>query len=398
MSSERIFHPGVTNTEVKLNGGEGLCLAGGGQAMLREGLLRRVGKGELLISWTTGGVTEPSDGNVTRLARSVDNGRTWQDAGVFRHPYRGLFTTELFCPREGEVHAFFSTYAFGVWMTQLISYRAISRDGGKTWSGPHSIPGGIHSVWPGTGVTLSDGRWMIPVSWAELIGPRWAEPSHGQPPVKGQVGLRELEQEAAPYGASLQYRYGMGNAWADANHRYVCGVMLSGDGGNTFALRGHITGGVNGHLMEPRVMELGGGRVVMLIRSQKEGWLMRSESLDHGETWAPAVRTDIPNPSAKVNLLKARDGRIFLIHNPRGHQGAIMGGRNPLSVWVSDDGMRTWRVKADLVKDLRPNVSLNYPDGFIDEEAREIVFCWEDIQRLFVMRVPLEIGSLALEG
>jgi predicted neuraminidase len=214
--------------------------------------------------------------------------------------------------------------------------------------------------------------------------------------VTGQVGLRPLNQSAAPFGASLSYRYGLGNAWADANHRYACGVMLSDDGGATFRLRGHITGGVHGHLMEPQVVELAGGCTVMLIRSQKEGWLLRSESSDGGETWSDAVRSEIPNPSAKVNLLKAADGRVFMIHNPVGHQGALMGGRNPLALWVSDDGMKTWRVKADLVKDLRPNVSLNYPSGYLDEESRELVFCWEDIHSLFIMRVPMGIGSAAL--
>jgi hypothetical protein len=55
--------------------------------------------------------------------------------------------------------------------------------------------------------------------------------------------------------------------------------------------------------------------------------------------------------------------------------------------------MRTWRIKADLVTDPRPQASLNYPDGFIDEGAGEIVFCWEDVQRLFLVRVPLTIST-----
>ncbi len=388
MSTNRIFHPAVTNTEVLLPGANTLCLDGGGQALLREGLLRRVGRNQLLITWTTGGVTEPSDGNVTRIARSEDNGLTWQDAGLFRHPHRGLFTTELFCPDNGpEVHAFLNTYAFGSWMTQLLSYRAISQDGGKTWTGPHSIPGGIQSVWPNYGIRLASGAWLIPMSWAELTGEEWCEPSHGQPPFPGQVGLRPLQQTTLPYGAQLQHRYGKGNEWADKNHRYCVGVMRSTDQGKSFSRHGYLTGGVNGHLIEPRVVELNDGRIVMLIRSQREGFLMRSESHDDGQTWSPVARTDIPNPSAKVNILKAKDGRIFLIHNPIGLQG----GRNPISLWVSDDGMQTWRVKADLVRDPQPNAWLNYPDGFIDEEAGQLVFCWEDIQRLYVMRVPLDL-------
>ncbi len=400
MNNERIFHPAATNTEVLLPGSGTLCIDSGGRAwrpFLREGLLRRVGPAELLITWTTGGVTEPADGNVTRIARSTDNGRTWEDAGLFRHPTRGLFTTELFCPNDGaEVHAFINTYPFGSWMTQLLSYRAISRDGGRTWDGPHSIPGGIQNVWPNRGIKLSTGAWLIPMSWAELIGEEWAEPAHGRAPVPGQVGARLLMQTEVPFGTDTYQRYHKGNEWADRNHRYCVGVMRSDDQGRTFGLHGHIAGGVAGHLIEPRVVELADGRIVMLIRSQKEGFLLRSESRDGGLTWTPAVRTDIMNPSAKVNILKARDGRIFLIHNPVGHQGNIMGGRNPLSLWISDDGMQTWRVKVDLVKDSRPNMSLNYPDGFLDEAAGELVFCWEDTEKLFVMRVPMEITSLNL--
>lgn len=392
MANERVIHSAATNSEVLLPGSNTLCLACGNRGFLREGLLRRVGPGELLVTWTTGGVTEPSDGNVTRIARSTDNGTTWQDLGLFRHPHRGLFTTELFCPDDhGEVHAFINTYPFGSWMTQLLSYRAVSRDGGRTWTGPHAIPGGIHNVWPNRGIVLASGAWLIPMSWAELTGEEWCEPAHGRAPAQGQVGTRPVPQTEVPYGADTSRRYHQGNAWADRNHRYCVGVMRSDDGGNSFNRHGYITGGAHGHLIEPRVVELNDGRIVMLIRSQKEGFLLRSESRDDGRSWSAAVRTDIPNPSAKVNLLKARDGRIFLLHNPTGHQGAVMGGRNPLALWVSDDGMQSWRVKVDLVKDSRPNVSLNYPDGFLDEAAGELLFCWEDTERLFLMRLPMGI-------
>ena len=131
----------------------------------------------------------------------------------------------------------------------------------------------------------------------------------------------------------------------------------------------------------------------MLIRSQRDGWLWRSESADRGESWATAVKSDIPNPGAKVHPLRARDGRVFLLHNPTMHSGQIMGARNPLSLWVSRDDMQTWDVKVDLVKDSAKNVSLNYPDGYLDEEKRELVFVWEDTKSVFLMRVPMNIAN-----
>ncbi len=358
----------------------------------REALLCRVGPRRLLACWTTGGFSEPWAGNFTMLASSDDDGATWTPCGEFRHPTRGLFTTELFVPRECEVHAFLQTYDSGAWMTQLHSYRAVSRDGGRSWTGPHSIPGGVANVWTGRGLVHSSGRWIIPVSWAEMTGDEWAPPSVGHPPVEGRVGTRALPQVHLPYGADSQLLYRAGNAWADRNHRYVCNALLCDDGGATFRRRGYVRGGAQGWLIEPRVVELSDGRVAMLIRSQQDGWLWRSASADGGETWSDAEQSDIPNPAAKVCLLRARDGRIFLVHNPSGDSAAGMAGRNPLSLWVSRDDMKTWSVKVDLVRDDAPGASLNYPDGFLDEAAGQLVLAWEDTRRVFLMRVPMDIA------
>jgi hypothetical protein len=357
----------------------------------REGLLRQAGEQDLLAMWTTGGPTEPWIGNRTIIRRSADGGKSWTEAGTFTHPSRGLFTTELFVAPDHSMHAFINTYDVGVWMTQLLSYRAISHDGGLTWNGPHSIPGGLQNVWPNRGIRHSSGRWIIPVSWAEIYGAEWAAPSVGFPPVRGQVGLRELEQELLPYGADVNLQYPRACDWSDRNHRYVCGAMLSDDEGQTFRLRGYLRGGAHGHLLEPRVVELADGRVVMLLRAQRDGRLWRSESADGGETWPAPVRSEIPNPGAKVNILRATDGRIFLLHNPSEDSGVAMVGRNPLSLWVSEDDMQTWPVRVDLIRDRRPRSSLNYPDGFLDEKAGMIRFLWEDTYAVHFTSVPMDI-------
>jgi predicted neuraminidase len=345
-----------------------------------------------MCTWTTGGFSEPWLGNFTMAAYSDDDGETWSEPEIlFRHSRRGLFTTELFVPKDREVHAFLQTYDVGVWMTQLHSYRAISVDGGRTWRGPNSIPGGVNNVWVNQGIVHSSGRWVIPVSWAEHIGDEWCEPSVGRSPAAPCVGGKEKHVSEVPWGADSQLQYRAGCEWADRNHRYVVGAILSDDAGATFRLRGHIVGGKHGWLIEPKVVELSDGRIAMLIRSQRDGWLWWSESGDGGETWSPATQTDCPNPSAKVKLLRSRDGCIFLIHNPVQSTGAIMAGRNPLSLWVSSDDMRTWGVKVDLVKDSAPNVSLNYPDGYVDEERKELHFAWEDTVRVYLVRVPVDI-------
>jgi predicted neuraminidase len=205
------------------------------------------------------------------------------------------------------------------------------------------------------------------------------------------VGGQPLAVENVPYMAEGMVQYRAGNAWSDRNHRYCVGVMVSDDEGQSFRRCGYLKGGVHGWLIEPRVVELERGHVVMLIRSQRDGRLWRAESFDDGETWSDPVRSEIPNPGAKVLVLKARDGRIFLIHNPIDPTVDKGRGRNPLSLWVSHDGMKTWYVKTDLVRDPNLGQPLNYPDGYIDEEAGQLVFLWEDAHSVFFCRLPLDV-------
>ena len=91
------------------------------------------------------------------------------------------------------------------------------------------------------------------------------------------MGERQLKQVELPPASDTGLQYKAGCEWADRNHRYVCGVLLSDDGGETFRLRGYLRGGAHGWLIEPRVVELSDGRVVMLTCSQRDGWLWRSE-------------------------------------------------------------------------------------------------------------------------
>lgn len=386
------YHPHLSVREI-WPGPDGYPWAESGAACwTREALLRRVGPGKLLASWTTGGFIEPWEGNHTMLRLSHDDGQTWQDAGCFRHAYGGLFASEIFSPREGELHAILMHYVTnGTWLTQLQNYRAISRDGGESWEGPSSLPGGIPGVWPNRGIRHSSGRWVIPVSWSELTGPQWVPPLVGQPKVQPQVGNRQPPSEVLPLGSQDALLFEYGEHWAADNHRFVCGALLSDDEGATFRLRGYLRGGLHGHLIEPRVVELSDGRMAMLIRSQRDGRLWRSESSDVGETWTDPIRTDIPNPGAKIGLLRASDGRICLLHNPVEFNGKVFGGRNPLALWISDDDMATWQAKVTLVKSQDPTGNVNYPDGFLDEEKGELVFVWEDAERVYLNRLPMDL-------
>ena len=381
----RVIDPRMRNLEIWPDPGGYPWADSGIRCMTREAILRRTAPGRLICTWTTGGFTEPDAGNFTMAGRSADGGQTWTEPYVFfQHAQRGLFTTEVFVPRPGEVHAFLQTYTPHTSWVQLNSYRAISRDGGETWSAPHSIPGGVHNVWVNSGIVHSSGRWILPVSWAELAGGQWCEPTVGRPPVPPVAGGKPVLQLELPHGSDSWLHYTKSNEWAAANHRLCAGVMISDDDGATFRLHGYVRDeGAN--FIEPKVVERRDGSLVMLLRAFKAGGLWRSDSRDAGLTWSAPRRTDIPNPSSKFKLLRAADGRIVLLHNPNNTVG--LQHRTPLSLWVSRDDMETWESKTDLVSD--PEGLLNYPDGYLDEDAGEVHFAWEDAFRVYLARVPL---------
>ena len=362
---------------------------------IREALLRRTGKNKLITTWTTGGFAEPADGNFTMISTSSDSGICWKNAGRFQHPVKGLFTTELFSPCEGEIHAFLQTYSFGEWMTGLRSYRSISTDHGTTWSTPNSIPGGIDNAWVNRGIILTSGRWLLPVSWAEHCGSEWGPPSNGQNFRACIIGKQKGKQLEMPFGVDSMSMYTEGICWANRNHSYCCGVIISDDGGKSFRRCGYLKSRDSGHLIEPRIVEAESGHIIMLARSMDEANLWRSDSYDYGETWSEIKPTNIPNPSAKVNILKSSDGSIFLLHNPTGGKYVngnwVMNPRTPLSLWISHDNMISWQTKIDLVRDDTPGVALNYPDGYLDEELGIIDFVWEDTYSVFRMQVPMDI-------
>jgi predicted neuraminidase len=147
--------------------------------------------------------------------------------------------------------------------------------------------------------------------------------------------------------------------------RYEIGVLVSRDQGNTWQCHSLTVENSYGRWLWPEnnVIEFKDGRMAMLMRMDGAGVLYRSDSLDGGMTWSSPYRTDIPNPGAKIRLIKLRDHRIALILNPSSKLG--FAGRNPLSVWISEDEMHSWSHKRDIVT--FPGWH-SYPDGFVDEE------------------------------
>lgn len=85
---------------------------------------------------------------------------------------------------------------------------------------------------------------------------------------------------------------------------------------------------------EPYWYELPDRNLVALARDNAgSGWLLRSFSVDNGNSWSAPVRTNFPDARSKFNVLKTSNGLYVLVNNANPER------RNPLCLSVSRDGL-----------------------------------------------------------
>jgi hypothetical protein len=168
--------------------------------------------------------------------------------------------------------------------------------------------------------------------------------------------------------------------------RYLSACLVTRDRGVSWDLEGHVDIGQNGDhagAVEPTVVELRGGRLWMLIRTNL-GYFMNAYSSDLGRTWSAPVPSSITSPSAPGCLLRLSSGRIALAwHDTMNRATEIeadddrefsgsrinMDLRDTLSVALSDDEGESWTPAVELAK----SIQLSYPR--LLELAPGVILC-----------------------
>ena len=136
-----------------------------------------------------------------------------------------------------------------------------------------------------------------------------------------------------------------------ANHfRVTC--WLSDDAGNTWRQSKTWLDYERRGAMEPDVVELEDGSLLMIVRTQL-GHIAYSRSQDQGETWSRLESWGVEAPEAPATLrVVPSTGDLLLVWNDRFVAGSGHGGRRtPLVGAVSRDGGRTWLPKVVLEDD-----------------------------------------------
>jgi sialidase-1 len=138
------------------------------------------------------------------------------------------------------------------------------------------------------------------------------------------------------------------------NGRFECACYLSDDRGRTWHRSRGSIGYPKRGAMEPEVLELADGRLLMHIRTQL-GHIAVSESADGGETWGEAKTWGVRGPESPATLRRIPStGDLLLVWNDTFRDGEDHGGkRTPLTAGVSTDEGRTWSSRRDLETDAR---------------------------------------------
>ena len=246
---------------------------------------------------------------------SPDDGRTWNrrrvlqenigETNVMSVTLRRLNPDAMF---DGPIGFF---YLVKNSPTDLHVYLRISNDEGATFGEPIQVttPPGYHVLNNDRVTVLSTGRIVVPVA-------------------------------TSANGAQ--------------NDHYVSSCFLSDDGGKTWRRsKGTVDYGKRG-AMEPEVIELKNGRLLMHIRTQL-GHIAFSESVDAGETWTEAQSWGVAAPEAPSTLRRIPStGDLLLVWNNSVREGEGHGGpRTPLAAAVSNDEGKTWSEPILLESDLQ---------------------------------------------
>jgi len=310
-----------------------------------EAILRIAPNGELLIISQCKDVCEPAPGNRVFAFHSKDGGESWISSGsVVPENGRAQYSTEAAV--VGDEIILFMTEHDGNF-TAFKSYLAVSKDNGYTFEKREFSP--IRGFCFYRGVLPFRGKYLLP---------------YQQYPVTEEQD-RELQAKGLKIWNAALGGVRMGTLSTEDFRSFTPSerdaVLPLSDGG----VRRWVWS-------EPTLAPLSDGRIAMLLRFDGRGFLYRSISEDCGRTWSEPEKTDIPNPGNKPKLIPLSGGRIALLNTPQSGSGYL--NRQPLSLWISGDDMKSWNYKRDIVT--FPGW-LSYPDGVVSADGKRILFAFE---------------------
>ncbi|WP_164100827.1 sialidase family protein [Candidatus Laterigemmans baculatus] len=236
-----------------------------------------------------------------------------------------------------------------------------SQDGGRTWTAPRVLQENVGEM---NVMSATLRRLGSPNQWDSPIGMFYLVKNSKS---SLDLYLRISEDEAKTFGEPIKVNQEPGyhvmnndrvtrlssgrllgpvaftEDVAKSNH-FVSFCLLSDDNGKTWRRgRGSMDQPKRG-AMEPEVVELRDGRVMMIARTQL-GIIAAAHSSDGGDTWSEPFALPLQAPEAPATLRRVpATGDLLLIWNntydpDQGHGGR----RTPLTAAISSDEGKSWQ-------------------------------------------------------
>jgi sialidase-1 len=133
---------------------------------------------------------------------------------------------------------------------------------------------------------------------------------------------------------------------------FVSLCFFSDDGGKTWKKGAGTVDAPKRGAMEPEVLELNGGKLLMIARTQL-GYVATAISKDGGDHWGGPGQLSVkaPESPATVRRVPATGDLLLIWNNAYDPQAGHGGKRTPLTAAVSADEGRTWKHVRDLEAD-----------------------------------------------
>lgn len=222
---------------------------------------------------------------------------------IAHDPFRSLGNGVVWQAPDGLVWLFYVVRWGDTWSTSRIQAK-VSRDGAHSWSDSFVITEEEGTMVRGAPIVLDTGDYLLPI---------YHETGHDTEKVGADTTSRFLRYDRKKH------------TWS------ASGVIRSAKGN-----------------LQPAVAQLSHNHLIAFCRRGggydpvTDGYIVASESTDGGHTWSEGVDTAFPNPNAAIDLLKLRNGHLFLVYNDS------MNDRTPLTVALSTDGAKSWPFRRNL--------------------------------------------------
>jgi predicted neuraminidase len=308
--------------------------------------------GDFLACWFYGSGERTADDVLIQGARSTKGSDNWSPVFLMADtPGFPDCNPVLFVDRNERLWMFWIAVRANKWEQSILKYRTSTdyqQPGPPKWDWQDIIllkPGDVFAE-------------AIESVFKELITeePMWAEyaPLYStmiieaaKDKAKRQTGwMTRTHPIALPGGRILLPLYSDGFN--------VCLIAISDDDGQHWRASKPIVG--LGPI-QPSIVRKKDGTLVAYMRDSGNApyRVLISTSSDDGESWSPAVDTDIPNPGSSLEAIALKDGRWVMVYNDTEH------GRHSLAAALSDDEGKTWKWKRHIGKSDDRAKSYAYP-------------------------------------